>query len=375
MPGAVPGAAVVDHGVAEQPFEAEPEAPRRAAWHDVAVVPVVPVVPVVAVTETERGGPAILGERMDQPVFNAGHSAPDPQAGDPAAEPGPDVIPGSNRTPARVLARAVSSEPHGAPVGVTGDAPSAPALGVDIESLVTEDDTPVDNMPSEKQQRLLTEPLFSSWAGPGHGRTFVAAANVGVFPEPRNPAIVPDMFLSLDVQVAENWWDKRHRSYFVWEFGKPPDLVVEIVSNQKGREVEHKRDRYAEMGVGYYVIHDPLRQVMDEELRIYRSRDGSYERQESRWFPELRLGLMLWDGVFEAVRSRWLRWLDERGMMIPTGGERADEEQRRADEEHRRADEERQRAEHVEQLLQEERQRAERLAALLRRSGIDPEQE
>ena len=52
-----------------------------------------------------------------------------------------------------------------------GDSGGGSALDIDIESLVTEDDTPVDNMPSEKQQRLLTEPLYSSWAGPGAGRT------------------------------------------------------------------------------------------------------------------------------------------------------------------------------------------------------------
>ena len=280
---------------------------------------------------------------MDSPTFNAGHSAPAPQAGGPAAQP--------DRTPAGVLARPVLSASHASPVaGPAGAAaPSAAALGVDIETLVTEDDTPVVNMPSEKQQRLLTEPLYSSWSGPGAGRSFLAAANVGVFPEPRNPAIVPDMFLSLDVQPHRDWWDKRHRSYFVWEFGKPPDLVVEIVSNQKGNEVGRKRQRYAAMGVGYYVIHDPLHQVMDEDLRIYRLSAGSYE-QQSPWFPELRLGLTLWDGVFEAVRHRWLRWVDEHGALIPTGRE----QRLRADEEHRRA---------------------ERLAALLRRSGIDPEQE
>ena len=82
-------------------------------------------------------------------------------------------------------------------------------MSVDIESLITEDDTPVDNMPSEKQQRLLTEPLYL--LPPGF------PANVGVFPE--RAAIVPDVFLSMDVQVADNFWDKRHRSYFVWEFG------------------------------------------------------------------------------------------------------------------------------------------------------------
>ena len=303
---------------------------------------------------------------MDPSTFNTDHSAPDPQAGDPAARPAPAVIRGSDRTPARVLARPVASVPPADPVATTGAAaaPSAAALGVDVETLVTEDDTPVDNMPSEKQQRLLTEPLYSSWSGPGGGRRFLAAANVGVFPEPRNPAIVADVFVSLDVQVHENWWDKVHRSYFVWEFGKPPDLVVEIVSNQKGNEVGRKRQRYARMGVGYYVIHDPLHQVMNEDLRIYRLNGGSYQRRESRWFPELRLGLALWDGVFEAVRSRWLRWTDEHDVLIPTGAEQ------------------RQRAEHAEQLLSEERlradeerQRAERLATLLRRSGIDPEQE
>ena len=34
----------------------------------------------------------------------------------------------------------------------------------DIDDLVTEDDIPVDNIFSEKQQRLLTEPLYSSMA-------------------------------------------------------------------------------------------------------------------------------------------------------------------------------------------------------------------
>ena len=229
----------------------------------------------------------------------------------------------------------------------------------DVEALVTEDDTPVDNMPSEKQQRLLTEPLFSSWSGPGAGRPFVAAANVGVFPEPRNPAIVPDVFLSLDVQVHENWWAKEHRSYLVWEFGKPPDLVVEIVSNQKGNEIGRKRQRYAEMGVGSYVVHDPLRQVMDEELRVYRLRGGRYERQASPRFPELRLGLTLWAGVFEEVRSRWLRWTDAHGVMLPTGKERAEQVEELLVQER--------------QYAEQERQRAERLEALLRRSGIDPE--
>ena len=270
-----------------------------------------------------------------------------------------------------MLSRPPASEPNAAPVrGARGSgAPALPEVDFDIESLVTEDDTPVDNMPSEKQQRLLTEPLYSSWAGPGAGRTFLAAANVGVFPEPRNPAIVPDVFVSLDVQVAENWWEKAHRAYLVWEFGKAPDLVLEIVSNREGNEDGRKKLRYARMGVGAYVIYDPWQRVMAEELRIYRLSGGRYERQEERWFAELRLGMTLWEGEFEGVRSRWLRWQDERGELIPTGREqreRAEQERERAEQERERAEQERERAERAER-------RAERLAALLRRSGIDPD--
>ena len=251
---------------------------------------------------------------------------------------------------------------------------SLPGVMPDIENLVTEDDEPVDNMPSEKQQRLLTEPLYSSWGGPGDGRSFLAAANVGVFHQVSNPAIVPDVFLSLDVQVAENWWDKAHRSYFVWEFGKPPDLVVEVVSNRRGNEDGSKKATYGRMRVSYYVLYDPLRQVMPDVLTVYGLNDGGYERRSEARFPSLRLGLVLWEGVFESVSGSWLRWTDEHGVLIPTGKEHAEQEGRRAEEERQRADREGQRAEQERQRADAEHQRAERLEALLRRSGIDPEQ-
>jgi Uma2 family endonuclease len=259
----------------------------------------------------------------------------------------------------------------------------------DIRNLITEDDAPVDNLPSEKQQRLLTEPLYSSWTGPGDERPFLAAANVGIFSMARNPAIVPDMFLSLDVEVAEDWWQKAHRSYFLWEFGKPPDLVVEIVSNREGGEDGEKKRKYAWMRVTYYVIHDPLRQVMSDVLTVYHLQDGNYQRQESAVFPTLRLGLTLWEGVFEGKRDTWLRWTDTEGGIIPTGKERAEQERQRAEEERRCAEQERQRAEQERQRAEQEHQRAaqaesrlaeeqrrtEHLLALLRQAGMDPGQE
>lgn len=71
----------------------------------------------------------------------------------------------------------------------------------DTNQLVTEDDTPVDNFASAKQQRLLVSSLYSS----AQEQTFLAEANVGIYYADPQPAIVPDIFLSLDVQVPENW--------------------------------------------------------------------------------------------------------------------------------------------------------------------------
>ena len=118
---------------------------------------------------------------------------------------------------------------------------TAAEIGVipDISDLVTEDDTPVDNFFSAELQRLLVETLYSSWAQTCD-RKFVADANVGIFSAVKRPPIVPDMFLSLDVEVERDFRQKSNRSYFVWEMGKPPDVAIEVVSNQFGNELGSK---------------------------------------------------------------------------------------------------------------------------------------
>jgi len=225
------------------------------------------------------------------------------------------------------------------------------------EHLVTEDGKPVDNLFSEKQMRLLTEPLYSSWAGPvsetGEQRQFLAAANVGLFRSLRQPPIVPDVLLSLDVELSEQW-EKYQRSYFMWEFGKPPDVVIEIVSNREGHEDESKLSDYARLGVGYYVIHDPLQQLSREVLRVFELHGKQYAPYPGRYLPAVGLGLTLWEGTFERQSSAlWLRWCDEQGQLILTGAERAAREAERAT---------------------QEAERAARLAAKLRELGVDPEQ-
>jgi Uma2 family endonuclease len=241
---------------------------------------------------------------------------------------------------------------------------------LDISHLVIEDDTPVDNFQSEKQQRLLVEPLYSSWSP---GTSFVAAANVALFYGLKLDPIVPDTFLSLNVTMPIDWSQKQNRSYFVWEFGKLPEVAVEIVSNRKGKELTSKKADYARIGIAYYVVFDPLRQLQGEDelngslLKVWELTGKKYvELPEPFWLESVGLGLMVWDGTFEEQPGTWLRWCNLGRQVIATGAERADAESQRADAESQRADAESQRAD-------AESQRSERLAERLRAAGIDPD--
>lgn len=199
-----------------------------------------------------------------------------------------------------------------------------------VNNLVTEDDTPVDNLFSAKQQRLLTRALYSSWTPPAsedhpeEKRKFLADVNVGVFYSPHQSPVVPDFFLSLDVQPHQDWYAKEHRSYFVWEFEKAPDVVVEIVSNRKGGELSEKLRRYAQIGVTYYVVYDPQRLLSEDVIRVYeRSFGERYRLRKDTHLPEIGLRVTLWEGEFEGHTNTWLRWYDAAGNVIPTGEERA----------------------------------------------------
>ncbi len=136
--------------------------------------------------------------------------------------------------------------------------------------------------------------------------------------------VVPDIFLSLDVEPDKNLWDKQNRAYFLWKYGKPPDVAIEIVSNTRGGEADKKLKLYSRMRVWYYAIFDPQHRIQDETLRIYQLSIGRYVPKTEPFLQEVNLGLTLWDGVFEGLRTQWLRWCDAEGRLVPTGEERAE---------------------------------------------------
>ncbi|MBC7796081.1 MAG: Uma2 family endonuclease [Pyrinomonadaceae bacterium] len=223
-----------------------------------------------------------------------------------------------------------------------------------IKNLVTENNEPVDNTFSAKQQRLLVEPLYSSWSPldyeTGEPRKFWADA---------------DVLVSLNVELREDVALKDQRAYFVWETDKVPDVCTEIVSKTKGGETTKKKNRYAEIGVPIYVVFDPFRALSDEALCAFQLGFGKqYITRQSLIFDEIGLGVTLWKGDFEDRNDEWLRWTNADGDLILTGNERAKLESKRGDAEKNRADIESERA-------NLEYERAEMLAEKLRDLGID----
>jgi hypothetical protein len=231
---------------------------------------------------------------------------------------------------------------------------------LDVSHIVTEDDEPVDNIFSAVQQRLLVEPLYSSWTGPGDGRPFFAESNIGVFYLLKAPPLVPDALLSLDVEADPDIHAKEHRSY----------VVVEVVSNKVGREDTSKLDKYARMKVSYYAIYDPDKFLSDDVLKIYRLNGYEYQLHSGEQLPGIHIGLRLWEGVYSEMRATWLRWIDEQGNLILTGKELAERETARSLQSQAEAAQ----AQAKVARLQAEKEaaivRAEKLAERLRQMGV-----
>jgi hypothetical protein len=239
------------------------------------------------------------------------------------------------------------------------------------KTLVTEDEKAVDNLYCAKLQRLLVAILYAAWLPPENAenlaapRSFLADANVGIYSTLRGKPLVPDVFLSVGVEVGEEWeTDKEPRCYFVWEFGKPPDMVLEIVSNKVGNELGSKLQDYARAGIRYYVVYDAWLNLGTIPARVYELAGGGYRLRPDLLMPDLGLGLTLWEGTFEGLRGEWLRWTDINGEQLLTAQELADQETERANQEAERANQEAERAD-------KEAARAQRLAAKLLELGLD----
>lgn len=236
------------------------------------------------------------------------------------------------------------------------------ALGVEQpptqEELPYDDGVPMESHRHKLQMDLLTDPLWLWWAD---RQDFFVGGNIFVYfslEQVRNQDFRgPDVFVVLDVPRGER------KSWVVWEEGKGPDVVIELLSESTAeRDKTEKKQIYQNrLRVPEYFWFDPFN---PKDLAGFSLRDGVYEpivlnAQARLISQQLQLALVCWQGGYKDVEAVWLRWATPEGDLLPTSQESAEQEH--------------QRAEQAESQLQQERQRAEQLAARLRAMGVDLE--
>ncbi|MEQ9237317.1 Uma2 family endonuclease [Coleofasciculus sp. E2-BRE-01] len=216
------------------------------------------------------------------------------------------------------------------------------------EELPDSDDTPVDNELQDLIPSLLKAVLALLWE---KRWDWFFGVDMAIYYHAKEPAIVPDGFLSLGVQ---RFIDEDLRlSYVVWEEQVVPMLVLEVVSHKRRGEYSSKKKIYRDMGVLYYVVYNPLRR-RKAPLEVYKLVDREYQLQFGNpvWLPEIGLGIGRERGTYQGINREWLYWYNEQGRRILTPEEQIA---------------------HERQIAQQERQRAKLLEERLRSLGVDPD--
>ncbi|MGB3692473.1 MAG: Uma2 family endonuclease [Spirulinaceae cyanobacterium] len=253
------------------------------------------------------------------------------------------------------------------------------------EELPSVDFKPVDNEIQRAVPFLLQQILLFIWQ---QREDFFFGMDIAYYYDSAQPAISPDGFLSIGVKKRKTPVNNPNQdgriSYLLWaENYVVPTLVLECVSQKYGGEYEEKKDKYAQLGILYYVIYDGGRYHSDkgdkskgDSFEVHRLENGVYVRQKGEpvWLPEIGLGIGRKRRDFNTWTREWLYWYDELGNRYPSPDEAFQTERVRANSECLRAEEEKARAEQEKARAEQEKARAELLATRLRELGIDPEQ-
>jgi Uma2 family endonuclease len=175
----------------------------------------------------------------------------------------------------------------------------------------------------------------------------------------------PDFFVALDVPKTERL------SWVVWEEGKCPDVVIELLSPSTAKidKNEKKLIYQNKMRVPEYFWYDPFN---PDDWAGFSLQNMKYEEipvseQQQLVSQALGLALVRWSGEYKEINTTWLRWAYLDGELIPTTEELLQQEKQRADQEQQRADQEQQRADQVESQLRQ-------VAQNLLRQGMTVEQ-
>ncbi len=196
----------------------------------------------------------------------------------------------------------------------------------DFDDIHGDDET--GGFAADKTLRLLVSALYASWRT-ADGAPFLAATRVAVSSggEKASQAIVavPDLLLAAGVAPADAWWKPVHRAYRLARFGKPPDVVLDILTRAADRPETHaaRHQAYERLAIPYRAVYDPCQLVSAQPITVFERQGERLVARSDARLPRLGLGLTIWRGRFEGRDDEWLRWTDADGRPLATGDELA----------------------------------------------------
>jgi Uma2 family endonuclease len=170
----------------------------------------------------------------------------------------------------------------------------------------------------------------------------------------------PDWFAVLGISRLYEEKDLR-LSYVIWQEGINPFLVVELLSPGTEKEDLGQTLRDASkppskwevyesiLRIPYYLVFDRY----TDQLKVFQLTGGKYQElqltEPKVWLETIDIGIGIWQGSYQSIERKWLRFYDLEGNWISTPEDRANQAEKKAE---------------------QEKQRAEKLAAKLRELGV-----
>ncbi len=237
------------------------------------------------------------------------------------------------------------------------------------DELPCDDGKPMETPRHRQQMNLLIESLELHWADRDD---FYVGGNMFLYynaaQQKKNDFAGPDFFVVLDVPRRE------HKSWVIWQEGKGPDVVIELLSESTAEydRTEKKLIYQDRVRVPEYFYFDPF----SLELAGFQMRGGAYKPIQPDTNGNLlseQLGLLLTRaaGAFQGVHTTWLRLATPDGEILPSGEEKARAAQREA----RAAQREAKAAQHEAEAAQQRASELETMLAQYREQfGELPEQ-
>jgi len=195
---------------------------------------------------------------------------------------------------------------------------------------------------------LLQPELLRQTFRPPHYQAdnIFTASDLNLYYDGRQPQWYkrPDWFAVLGVSRLYNDSELR-LSYVAWQESVYPFVAVELLSpgTEKEdlgqtalREINQPPNKWIVyeqiLRIPYYFVYDRYA----NELQAFGLVKARYQPLPLEgmgiWLEEAQLGFGVWQGCYQGVERRWLRWYDQEGQWILTPAEQARQAQQRAEE-------------------------------------------